>query len=90
MLEPLCPVTVFAYILFGLGCLASLLGDIRFLVIAYRHSVLWLIACLLVPFAALVFFLLNAKETWKPVLLAIAGLIVAAVGYSIGGFHFSW
>lgn len=80
--------TVFAYILFGFGCLAWLVGDIRLLVIAYRHGLLWFIACLLVPVAVLVFFLLNMKETWRPFLLSVIGLIAIAVGHEIGDFKF--
>ncbi len=80
----------FAYILFGLGWFAWLVGDIRLLVIAYRHGLLWLIACLFVPFAVVLLFLLNVKECWRPFLLSIVGLIAAAAGYEIGDFKFSW
>ena len=82
--------TVLAYILFGLGCLAGLVGDVRFLVVAYRHGLVWFFTCLFIPFVGLLFFLLHMKETWRPVLLSTVGFVVAAVGYDIGGFDFLW
>jgi len=82
--------TVLGYILFGLGFLAGLVGDVRFLVIIYRHGLVWFFACLFIPFVGLVFFLLHVKETWRPVLLSTIGLIVASIGYIVGGFDFLW
>lgn len=80
--------TALGYILFGVGCIACLLGDIRFLVVAYRHGLGWFFTCLFVPLVALLFFLLHTRETWRPVVLSLAGFIVAGMGYIIGGFDF--
>lgn len=79
---------VLGYILLALGCVAALAGDIRFMVITYRHGFGWFFACLLLPFVSWIFFLLFTKETWKPVALALAGLAVAGAGYWLGGFQF--
>lgn len=76
--------------LFGLGLLLALVGEVRFLVIAYRHGAGWLFACLLLPFASLLFFLLHAKETWKLMLLMVSGTAAAVLGYQLGGFNFMW
>ena len=81
-------VTVLGYILFGLGCLAGLAGDVRFLVITYRHGLVWFFTCLFIPLVGFFFFVSHFRETWRPVLLSTAGLIVASVGYWIGGFNF--
>ena len=74
--------------LFGLGCLAGLVGEVRFLVVTYRHGLVWFFTCLLLPFVSLLFFLLHLRETWRPVLLSTAGFIVASIGYGVGDFEF--
>jgi hypothetical protein len=80
--------TVLVYILFGLGCIAEIVGDVQFLVITYRHGLVWFFTCLFIPFVGLFCFMSHFRATWRPVLLATAGLIVASVGYWIGGFDF--
>jgi hypothetical protein len=32
--------------------------------------------------------LLNVKRTWKPMLVATVGCLMAAVGFWLGGFNF--
>jgi hypothetical protein len=80
--------TTLAYFLFVLGCLVGLVGDVRFMVITYRHGLGWFFTCLFLPLVGWVFFLMHAKETWRPVALSIAGFIVAGIGYWTGGFDF--
>ena len=80
--------TAIGYILFALGLVAGLIGDVRFLVVAYRHGLGWFFTCLFLPFVGWLFFLFHAKETWRPVALSTGGFIVAGIGYWIGGFAF--
>jgi hypothetical protein len=80
--------TVLAYFLFVLGCIVELAGDVRFMVITYRHGLGWFFTCLFLPIVGWIFFLLYFKEAWRPVLLSTAGFVVACVGYSIGHFDF--
>jgi hypothetical protein len=80
--------TVIGGILFAIGCLAGLAGDVRFLVVAYRHGLGWFFACLFLPLVGWVFFLLHAKETWRPAVVSAAGCMVVAFGYWLGGFDF--
>jgi hypothetical protein len=77
-----------AAILFTLGCIAALVGEVRFLVVAYRHGTGWLFACLFIPPVALLFFLMHMKETWPAMLLMVAGYAAAILGYQLGGFSF--
>jgi len=79
---------VLGYILLGLGCIAALVGDVRFLVITYRHGLVWFFTCLFIPVVAWIFILTHFKEAWRPLLLSLAGLVVACIGYWIGGFDF--
>jgi hypothetical protein len=80
--------TVLGYILVGLGCLAALVGELRFLVITYRHGLLWFFSCLLLPIVGWIFFLAHFREAWRPVVLSTAGMLVAFIGCRIGGFDF--
>jgi hypothetical protein len=72
-------------IIFGLGLLTWLAGEIRLLAIAYRRSMVWFLGCLFVPFVSWVFFLLNVKQAWRPVVVATVGFIVTLFGYWAGG-----
>jgi len=63
-------------------------GNVMFLAIVFRHSLAWFLGCLFIPFIDLIYLVLNFKKTWKPMLISIFGLLVAGVGYSVGGFHF--
>lgn len=80
--------TAVAYILFGLGCILGLIGDLRFLVVAYRQGLFWFFGCLFLPFVNLAFLALNFRQTWRPALLSTVGFIVAGIGYWAGGFDF--
>ena len=80
--------TVLAYIFFGLGCIVGLAGNVRFMVITYRHGLGWFFTCLFLPVVSWIFFLMYFKEAWRPVALSTGGMVLAFVGYSIGGFDF--
>jgi hypothetical protein len=80
--------TAIGYMLFGLGCILGLFGEVKFLVVAYRRSLWWFFGCLFIPLVALLFFLLNIKATWRPVLVSTVGFIIAGIGYRAGGFGF--
>jgi hypothetical protein len=80
--------TVLGYILFALGCLAGLAGDVRFMVITYRKGLVWFFTCLFLPVVGWIFLLMYFKEAWRPVLLSAAGFVVACVGYAIGHLDF--
>ncbi len=75
-------------ILFGLGLVIWLAGEVRLLVLAYRQSLFWFFGCLFVPIVTWIFFLLNVKQAWKPVAVANIGFIVTGLGYWAGGFQF--
>ena len=80
--------TILAYSLFGLGCLVWLVGEVLFLTVTYRHGWIWLLTCLFIPFVSLIFFLMHLKETWRPVAISTAGVVMAWIGYRAGGFDF--
>jgi hypothetical protein len=80
--------TGLGFILFGLGCLVGLAGELRFLVLTYRHGTVWFFTCLFLPVISWIFFLTHFKEAWRPMLLAMAGVGVAGLGYWIGDLDF--
>ena len=73
------------YVLLVLGFVVGLYWQIRFLVVAYRQSVWWLLGCLFVPFADWVFLALNFKATRKPFGLSLLALMVAGLGGRMAG-----
>jgi len=76
------------YLLFCLGGLIALAGDIGFLVIARRSGPASFWSCLLLPPVSLIFFVLNLKATWKPVGISLVGLVMAGLGCQIAGMDF--
>ncbi|HNQ90699.1 MAG TPA: hypothetical protein PKM73_18955 [Verrucomicrobiota bacterium] len=76
------------YLLFCLGCLIALAGDIGFLVIARRSGPACFWSCMLLPPVSLIFFILNLKATWKPVGISLVGLVMAGLGCQIAGMDF--
>jgi hypothetical protein len=75
-------------IIFGLGLLLWIAGEFRLLVIAYRRNLAWFFGCLFLPLVGWVFLLLNAKQAWKPFVMAIIGFLLTGIGYWVGGLQF--
>jgi len=80
--------TILGYILFSLGCLASIIGEVIFLVVAYKRSLWWFFGCLFIPIVELIFFFLNLRATAKPFAISAVGLLVALVGAQLTGIGF--
>ena len=59
----------------GVTCLIC---SIWLLVIAFRTNVMWGLAYLFIPFAALVFVFMNWDKTRKPFLIFLGGMAVVA------------
>ena len=58
----------------------NILGELRFLAIAYRQGAGWFLSCALVPFFGWIFFLFNAKNTLRPVAIQVAGAVIFFLG----------
>ncbi len=80
--------TTVAYILFWLGMVVWLVGDLMFLAVVFRYSLVWFWGCLFIPLLDWIYFLFNMKRTWKPTLIATVGCLLAEGGYWLGGFSF--
>ena len=77
---------VFGFILILVGCAVGLVGELRFLVITYRHGWAWFFTCLFIPFVGWMFFLFYTRASWRPVVLSTGGFLVAGLGCLLGGF----
>ncbi len=76
---------VLGTILLVIGFIASTVGGIWFLVVAFRKSILWGLGCLLVPFVALVFLIKYWNESAKPFLVSLAGTGLTIIGGVLSG-----
>ena len=76
-------ITALCSILFWLGMAALLVSNVAFSVIAFRYSLAWFFGCLFIPFAPLFYFLAYPKQTWKPMLIAAAGILAMGLGYGL-------
>jgi len=72
-------------ILIYLGFAVALLGEVMFLVLAYRRSLWWFLGCLFLPIVCLIFFLLNIKTAYKPFFVQILGLVLLGIGMILVG-----
>jgi hypothetical protein len=77
---------ILGYILLWVGFIICVVGEAKFLVVAYRRSLLWFFGCLFIPVAGLAFFLLNFRKTWRPALLSNLGFLMMVIGCWAGGF----
>ena len=75
------------YIFLVLGCIAALIGEVMFLTVAYKRSLLWFFGCLFVPIIWFIFFFMNLRATAKPFALSIAGLLAACLGGWMAGIE---
>ncbi len=68
------------YIFLVLGFVASIVGEVMFLTVAFKRSLWWFFGCLFIPLVCFVFFFLNVKTTIKPFAMAWLGAFVAFYG----------
>ena len=59
-----------------IGVLLALIGNLWIVVLAFRAGLLWGLGCLFVPPVGLVYCALNFRKTWKPLVVAIIGLVM--------------
>jgi hypothetical protein len=75
----------FGYTILVIGFIAAFIGELMFLTVAYKRSLLWFLACLFVPIVCWVFFFLNMKATIKPFTLQVVGVLLAGFGGYMAG-----
>ncbi|WP_197528896.1 hypothetical protein [Aeoliella mucimassa] len=70
----------FGVLLMYAGLLISAVGGIWTLVVAAQESIVWLLACMFVPFAGLVFIITHWEEASKPFLINLGGTLLMFFG----------
>lgn len=70
-------------LLMGVGGILALVTGIWLLILAFREHVLWGLAYLFVPFAALVFVIMHFDEAGKPFLGNVGACALFMVGLSL-------
>jgi len=73
--------SLIATVLVLIGLLLCILGALTFLVATFRESVLWGIACLVLPFASLAFLIIHWQKAKDPFFMQLYGIafVIGAV-----------
>jgi hypothetical protein len=68
-----------------LGLIISMVGSIWFYIIAFKTSVGWGFACLIIPFASLVFMIKHFDEVLEPFLISVVGSLLIFISSALMG-----
>jgi hypothetical protein len=68
-----------------IGSVLGFIAGIWLLVVAFRQSILWGLACLLIPFVSLLFVIVHWSEARSPFLLSLLALVPIILGVVLGG-----
>jgi len=79
--------SIIGYILLILGCIICVVGEVMFLTVAYKRSLLWFFGCLFVPIIWLIFFFMNFRATARPFAVSVVGFLVACLGGRMAGIE---
>jgi hypothetical protein len=82
--------SIIATILVLVGLVLVLLGGLTFLVATFRESVLWGIACLVLPLASLAFLILHWQKAKDPFFLQLYGIAFVIGAALIGNTGLPW
>ena len=63
-----------------IGSLILLYGTVIFLIVAFRESFFWGLACLLVPIAGFFFLINNWEDAKSPFLIQVVGGVILGLG----------
>ncbi len=76
-------------ILFVMGWICGLIGEIQILILSRRRGFGWFLSCLiLAPFGWLALLVVDFKPTWGPFALVVVGIMIAWVGDSMAEIAF--
>ena len=65
-----------------LGFILWVIGNIWILVRAFKTGLWWGLGSLFIPLVGLVFALLHLRDTWKALLIEVAGVVIVLVNYA--------
>lgn len=67
-------------ILMIIGAVGLLVGGVWFLATTFQEGIVWGLACIFVPFVALVFLVMHWDRAGKPFLIQVASLVPLFLG----------
>jgi uncharacterized membrane protein len=71
-------------ILAYIGIFIVIIGGIGFLIAAFKTSIIWGLACLLVSPVSIIYLILHWSEAKNPFFLQLAGLVIILLSGFIG------
>lgn len=72
-----------AYILMGLGSIASIVGFIWFVICGFKNGVLWGIGCIICFPAQIMFLISHWEDAQNPFLLWAMGMLLSFGGHQM-------
>ena len=63
-----------------LGCIGLIIGQVLLLAAAYKQGLAWLLLCLFIPFASMIFLFLHFRRASRAFALITAGLLLLLLG----------
>jgi hypothetical protein len=82
--------SIIATVLVLIGLALVLFGTLTFLVATFRESVLWGIACLVLPFASLAFLIIHWTKAKDPFFLQLYGIAFIIGAALLGNTGLPW
>lgn len=76
---------ILGLILLVVGGIIAFVGGIMFLIVAFKESVLWGLACIFIPFASLVFLFMNWAKAKQSFFIQLGGAALLFLGIMLGG-----
>jgi FtsH-binding integral membrane protein len=70
-------------ILMGVGMLGAAVGGIWLIVCAFQKGIVWGLCYMFVPFAALVYVVVDFRKAWRPAAIHVVSVLVALGGVVI-------
>lgn len=71
-------------ILAYIGIFIVIIGGVGFLIAAFKTSIIWGLACLLVSPVSIIYLILHWSEAKNPFFLQLAGLVIILLSGFIG------
>src|SRR6516164_6290437 len=76
--------TVVVGVIFFAGFVMALIGAVRFLISAFRTSILWGLGCLFLPFCTLIYLIVHWEDAKSGFFLYLKGVFVGVLGVMLG------
>lgn len=67
-----------------IGIIIIIIGGLGLLIAAFRTSILWGIACLIISPVAIIYVILYWNEAKNPFLLQLSGVVILLISGSMG------